>query len=95
MKAVHEGIGGIEADNESTVPVESPVNVNPNSNKRQSDSGDLDDQDQPRIIKTIPGNQRRSPGILPIINSGPGTIDCFVHSSIDDRHSSSRFTFYD
>ncbi|CAF4945506.1 unnamed protein product, partial [Rotaria socialis] len=39
-------------------------NVN---NKRQSDSNDIDDLDQPRIIKTIPGSQRTTTGII-----GPG-----------------------
>jgi hypothetical protein len=50
--------------------VQQIINQNTNSNKRQSDSSDLDDQDQPRIIKTVPGSQR----IATTVNSGPGLI---------------------
>jgi hypothetical protein len=39
-----------------------------NNNKRQADSNDFDNQDEPQIIKTIPGNQR----IISMGNTGPG-----------------------
>lgn len=41
------------------------------SNKRQSESNQVDDSNQPRIIKTIPGGQRTITGITSTTNIGP------------------------
>jgi len=73
---VHERIGGGN-DNESTVPVQETTNnsisnQNISKNKRQSDSNDLDDSEQPRIIKTIPGSQRTAIGTSSTTTSGLG-----------------------
>ncbi|CAF0972713.1 unnamed protein product [Rotaria sordida] len=82
VQAVHDRIG-IGNDNESTVPVQeitnrdtssiitNTTNQNVNNNKRQSDPNEIDDSDQPRIIKTIPGSQRTSKGASSITNVGP------------------------
>ncbi|CAF1200248.1 unnamed protein product [Rotaria sordida] len=82
VQAVHDRIG-IGNDNESTVPVQeitnrdtssiitNTTNQNVNNNKRQSDANEIDDSDQPRIIKTIPGSQRTSKGASSITNVGP------------------------
>ncbi|CAF3815531.1 unnamed protein product, partial [Rotaria sp. Silwood1] len=82
VQAVHDRIG-IGNDNESTVPVQettstntssvitNTTNQNINNNKRQSDSYETDDSDQPRIIKTIPGSQRTSKGISSTISVEP------------------------
>jgi hypothetical protein len=77
---VHERIGGGN-DNESTVPVQETTNSiivtntsnqNISTNKRQSDSNDLDDSEQPRIIKTTPGSQRTAIGTSSTTTSGLG-----------------------
>ncbi len=47
-------------------------NQNMSKNKRQSDSNDLDDSEQPRIIKTIPGSQRTTIGTSSTTTSGLG-----------------------
>ncbi|UJR21464.1 hypothetical protein I4U23_024549 [Adineta vaga] len=82
IQAVHEGIGD-RNENESTVPVQqtsndqmtsvenTSTNQNSNKNKRQSDANDLDDSDEPQIIKTISGRQRTIAGATSIINNGP------------------------
>jgi hypothetical protein len=62
-----------ETANSSVSPVETnPMNQNIGNNKRQSDSNDFDDSDEPRIIKTIPGSQRTATGTTFTINNGPG-----------------------
>ena len=42
------------------------------SNKRQSDSDDFDDPDEPRIIKTIPGGPWTDRGASSTVTRGPG-----------------------
>lgn len=57
---------GIDEDNELTVPIQDTTDNSISSsttNKRQSDSNDNDDSDQPRIIKTIPGYPRTTQGM--------------------------------
>ncbi len=73
---MHERIGGGN-DNESTVSVQETTNnsisnQNISKNKRQSDSNDLDDSEQPRIVKTIPGSQRTAIGTSSTTTSGLG-----------------------
>ncbi|CAF3273742.1 unnamed protein product [Rotaria socialis] len=79
---------GCANDNETTVPNQDTVNNSTSSvainttnqnvnNKRQSDSNDIDDLDQPRIIKTIPGSQRTTTGIIgPVVRDLNFTIEC-------------------
>ena len=59
-------------DENPSLVVTNVTNQNISSNKRQSDSNDFDDPDQPRIIKTIPGSQRTAIGTSSIAMGGPG-----------------------
>ncbi|CAF4030439.1 unnamed protein product [Adineta steineri] len=103
IQAVHEGIGGIN-DNESTVPVQhttnystssivnNTTNQNISNNKRQSDSNEFDDTDQPRIIKTIPGNQRIAIGTHPTAeNTSVGDL----HFTINFHDQTEKLTISD
>ena len=47
------------------------TNQNSSKNKRQSDENDLDDSDEPQIIKTISGRQRTEAGASSITYNGP------------------------
>ncbi|CAF4897239.1 unnamed protein product [Rotaria magnacalcarata] len=79
---------GCANDKETTVPNQDTVNNSTSSvainttnqnvnNKRQSDSNDIDDLDQPRTIKTIPGSQRTTTGIIgPVVRDLNFTIEC-------------------